>query len=69
MLKRGFISNAMVRTQTFEWLSVIRLGENLVEECECSVCPSTVALMEMWRMFADLSVKPDKAPFRRLLAG
>lgn len=69
MLKRDFSANALVRTQTFEWFSVVRLGENLVEDCKCSGCPSTVTLMEMSRMFADLSIKPDKAPFWRLLAG
>ena len=69
MLKRDVSANALVRAQTFEWFSVIRLGEYLVEDCECLVCPSTVTLLEMWRVFADLSIKPDKAPFWRLLAG
>jgi hypothetical protein len=31
-LKRDFSANTMMRTQTFEWFSVIRLWENLVED-------------------------------------
>jgi hypothetical protein len=41
MLKTAFSDNGMGRTQTFEWFSRFKRGQDLVEDCEHSDCPST----------------------------
>jgi hypothetical protein len=63
MLNRAFTVNAVVRTQTFEWFSVIGRGENLVEDFECSDCPSTVTQMDVENVLQNCQLSLTKHQF------
>jgi hypothetical protein len=62
MLETVFGATDMTRTQVFEWFSVFRHGDNLVEDHECSVVHPQVTQMETWSKFAKPSIKTDKVP-------
>jgi hypothetical protein len=68
MLKTAFSDNGMGRTQTFEWFSRFKRGQDWLKIVSIQIVPPQAAQTETWMKSVKLSTKNNEVPFWRSLA-